>query len=129
MVDNRKSERRKACIQAFVADADDAFDVKCVIRDVSKTGCKLVSGQLHELPDRIQLIPEGFKTPLAARIVWRNGRVAGLQFEAPVSGDIGDACLDETRNVGSDEAFDLGVKAPSLGYKERLQRYRPPKRD
>lgn len=57
-------------MQAFASDITDTFDVKCIIRDLSPQGCMIVSSQLQELPDLIQLIPEGFDQPLNGSIVW-----------------------------------------------------------
>ena len=78
--DNRSEERTKACVQAFASDLKDSFDIKCIIRDVSKSGCMIVSSQLQELPDLIQLVPEGFSHPLNGMIVWRKDKMAGISF-------------------------------------------------
>ena len=80
MLDNRNARRKKALIHAFASDLKDVYDVKCVIRDVSKTGCRIVSGQLDDLPETIKLLPEGFSKPVFGRIVWRDEKIAGVHF-------------------------------------------------
>ena len=67
-------------IHAFASDIDNKYDVKCVIRDVSEGGCKIVSSCLDDLPDIIHVLPEGFATPILGKIVWRRKNIAGVQF-------------------------------------------------
>ena len=80
MLDNRKARRKKALIHAFASDLKDVYDVKCVIRDVSRTGCRIVSGHLDDLPDTIKLLPEGFSKPVFGKIVWKDDKMAGVRF-------------------------------------------------
>ncbi len=86
----RVERRRKVCIQAFASDLGDTIDTKCVIRDLSKTGCRIVSSQIRDLPELIQLIVEGIDRPIRGKIVWRRGKMAGVCFEH--------ACRDEVRS-------------------------------
>lgn len=116
-------------MQAFAADADDNFDIKCIIRDVSPGGCMIVSSHLHELPDRIQLVPEGFKQPLLAQIVWRKGKTAGVSF----IGSSLDPDLDEMHqhlnashaDEEDEDTLTLEAFAQPAGFSDRLSRYKP----
>ncbi len=77
----RRAEHRKAvAIHAFASDTNSKYDVKCVIRDVSPSGCKIVSNGMEDLPDIIYLLPEGFEKPILARIVWRQKNIGGVRF-------------------------------------------------
>ncbi len=78
--DKRFKARKKACIQAFAFDLDYKFEIKCIIRDISRSGCKIVTSQVRKLPEFILLVPEGFKQPLSGKIVWRKDKLAGVAF-------------------------------------------------
>ncbi|MFQ5626278.1 MAG: ATP-binding protein [Methyloligellaceae bacterium] len=78
--DNRLEPRKKALIHAFVSDRADITDLKCVIRDISKSGCRIATSYVEDLPRIIEIFPEGFDKPLTGKIIWRNSKVAGVQF-------------------------------------------------
>ncbi|MDA7948237.1 MAG: PilZ domain-containing protein [Hyphomicrobiaceae bacterium] len=126
-IDNRAERRRKTCVQAFVTDQHDTFDIKCMIRDVSAGGCMIVTSHLHELPDQIQLIPEGFKRPVMGKIVWRKGKTAGVTFIDPsVNPELDD--IDNQHdplNAGEveEDTFVLEAFVKPAGYSDRLSRY------
>ena len=124
----RVEKRQKVCVQAFASDLGDAIDIKCVIRDVSKTGCKIVSSQIRDMPELIQLTVEGIDQPMRGIIVWRRGKTAGMCFEH--------ACSDEVRtrietlynSLRKDEESGvqiLGSEDQWLSYSDRLKKYDP----
>lgn len=77
----RRSEQRKpALMHAFVSDFDDLVDLKCVIRDISKKGCRVASSYVEDLPPLVRITPEGFEKPLIGKIIWRNSKFAGVKF-------------------------------------------------
>lgn len=126
-VGNRLHERKRCCLQAFVTNIYDTYQIKCTIRDVSEQGCKIVSSQIHELPEDVLVIPEGFEKPLRAKVVWRSEKMAGLRFadfdqtETTRSGDL----RKQTENGPPDEDItDLTPAKQTLGYAARLQRIR-----
>jgi len=116
-------------VQAFASDQQDTFDIKCIIRDVSESGCMIVGSQVHELPDQIQLVPEGFKQPILGKIVWRKDKLAGVCFDnsTPDSDlDQMHQCLNDAAKVQEgDDALVLQACAAPAGYADRLSRYRP----
>lgn len=124
--DRRTTERKQTCIQAFATDLEDTIEVKCFVRDVTAVGCRIVSSNLYELPDQLQLIPEGFDKPINAKVVWRDKKTAGLNFM--------DECQLDDEHVKTlskhsavdmeDDVLDLMVEKKPLSYAERLQRMR-----
>ena len=76
----RQEPRKKALIHAFVSDRADITDLKCVIRDISKSGCRIASSYIEHLPRIIEIFPVGFDKPLTGKIIWRNSKVAGIEF-------------------------------------------------
>lgn len=79
-IENRAEYRKKSAIHAFASDIENKYNVKCVIRDVSQSGCKIVTNCIDDLPDIIHLLPEAFETPILGKIVWREKNVAGVKF-------------------------------------------------
>jgi hypothetical protein len=128
--ENRSEPRKKACLQAFVSDLKDSFDIKCVIRDVSIHGCMIVTSQLHELPELIQLTPEGFDQPLNGKVMWRKDKLAGVTFLAADNEEIFER-LNELRHEALQDADDddepvlLDNEVKPLGYADRLAKYNP----
>lgn len=89
----------------------------------------IVSSHLHELPDRIQLVPEGFKEPLLGQIVWRKGKTAGVSFIDPsLNPDLDEMHqrLDSPDAAEDDgDVLTLEAFAKPAGYSDRLSRYKP----
>ncbi|MEM8743076.1 MAG: PilZ domain-containing protein [Pseudomonadota bacterium] len=127
-IDNRNERRRKTCVQAFVTDQNDSFEIKCMIRDMSAGGCMIVSSHLHELPDQVQLVPEGFKQPVKGKIVWRKGKTAGVSFIDPDLNpdlkDLDDPLGDIDADALGDDAFVLEAFVKPATYADRLSRYK-----
>jgi len=114
------------CIHAFASDLSDTLVVKCVIRDVSSKGCRIVSSRATELPDVIQLSLEGLEAPIRGVIAWRRSNMAGVCFEH--------GCDDETRSrikalhasvieETANDVLKLGQTREPLSYSERMQKY------
>ena len=89
----------------------------------------IVSSQLHELPDLIQLIPEGFNHPLSGKVAWRKPKMAGIEFLPEDNGTILELLnqyyIDAFRNSDDDEPILLECVARPLGYSDRLAKYNP----
>ena len=81
--DYRLETRKNALIHAFVSDRADISNLKCVIRDISKSGCQIASSYIEDLPRIIEIVPEGFAKPLTGKIVWRSSKTAGVEFLSP----------------------------------------------
>lgn len=79
-LDRRQEPRKKVVLHAFVSDRAGDTDVKCIIRDISKNGCRIASTLIDSLPRVVQIVPEGFDKPITGKIIWRDSKVAGIQF-------------------------------------------------
>lgn len=127
--DKRSEPRRKVCVQAFAADVNDTFDLKCIIRDVSMGGCMIVTSSVNELPDLIQLIPEGFDKPLAGKIVWRGEKFAGVSFissnDDAVQSEVRDYFLDVVSNTDESKPLNVTGFVRPLSYSDRMARHDP----
>lgn len=130
--DNRSEKRKKVCVHAFAFDTKDSFNIKCVIRDVSESGCMIVSSQTHDLPEFIQLVPERFNRPLRGKIVWRDDKRAGISFLSPAQEDgpslLKEYYLNALRETDSGEPLLLEAYILPLSYADRLAKYVPPKK-
>lgn len=130
--DKRSEERRQVCVQAFASDSKDTFNIKCIIRDVSESGCMIVSSQVRDLPQFIQLVPEGFNLPLNGKIVWCDDKKAGITFLSPSKDDVLSLLKDHDNAPSSetdgDDPLLLEVTVQPLTYSERLANYAPPRK-
>lgn len=79
-LDRRQELRKKVILHAFISDRGGEVDVKCVIREISKNGCRIATTYIEHLPRVVQIIPEGFESPITGKIIWRTSKVAGIQF-------------------------------------------------
>lgn len=79
-LERRCETRKQSLIHAFVSDFNDLVDLKCVIRETSKNGCRIASSYVEDLPQLVRITPEGFEKPLVGKIVWRDAKFAGIQF-------------------------------------------------
>lgn len=52
----------------------------CFICDASRTGCRISSEALSELPDDLLIEIPGLAEPILSLIVWRKDNMAGLEF-------------------------------------------------
>ena len=80
--EKRSERRRKIFLRAKVsgtgAGATKAID--CIIRDVSRSGCKLESEDINDLANDLCLAINGFRETIRGHIVWRDGNYAGVRF-------------------------------------------------
>lgn len=68
-------------MRASVSARGQIDSMDCLVRDATSSGCQIVTSQLADLPDEIWLTLDGVQKPVDARIVWRKGKQAGVQFE------------------------------------------------
>lgn len=124
---NRSEERNQACIHAFASNLGDTLVVKCVIRDVSTKGCRIVTSRINELPEVIQLIPEGFEAPIRGVVVWKRNNMAGVCFEHGCDDDVRSRIEKLYASVhGGEEEDDvlvLGQTHEPLSYSERMKNF------
>ena len=124
--ENRNEHRKRVLIPAFVSDTKDSYNVACLIRDISKTGCQLVGEHVADLPDIVHVVPEGFEAPMVGHIVWRQEKAVGVSF-APDAPDDDCSVLDLAILPGETSAPDRSADDTTpahkpLGYASRLER-------
>ncbi|MDA7948190.1 MAG: ATP-binding protein [Hyphomicrobiaceae bacterium] len=106
--------------------------MKCIIREVSRTGCRIVTNALDDLPEIIHLLPEGFDKVIAGRIVWRDKHMAGVEFltnsqdEGLLIDPIGSKASGEHSSI-IDKAS-IRQKEPRRGFADRFKTFFAPKR-
>ena len=128
---DRAERRRKTAIHAFASDVDEKYEVKCIIREVSRTGCRIVTNALDDLPDIIHLLPEGFDKVIAGRIVWRDKHMAGVEFltnsqdEGLLIDPIGSRTGGEHSSIVDKAA--IRQKEPRRGFADRFKTFFAPK--
>ena len=79
-IDRRENKRVQVLIPATVYDMEKSNPIRCVVRDASKSGCKIVSSKSQDLPDHILLEVTNFKGVRKGRVVQRNSKTAGVVF-------------------------------------------------
>src|SRR5680860_1862037 len=67
-LERRCETRKQSLIHAFVSDFNDLVDLKCVIRETSKNGCRIASSYVEDLPQLVRITPEGVAKPLVGKI-------------------------------------------------------------
>lgn len=78
---DRKEDRVNVVKHARVAGAAGVPSVRCVIRDASPSGCRIISDELWKLPDDVVVHPQGLSRPITGRIVWRGDDCVGVRFD------------------------------------------------
>lgn len=98
--EQRQHERFKVLLSATVLLKDDSIGIRCCVRDASVGGCLVVSSRVLDFPDSVELVIDGFDQPLFAKVAWRTGRTAGLQFDWPAARQ-GGIVVDDLLELGS----------------------------
>ncbi len=79
-VDKRQDPRINTILRGVVSGLNDLCGVDCAIRDISTSGCKIVSSRVSFLPEQVLLTVEGLNRPVKSKLVWRETKTAGLKF-------------------------------------------------
>ena len=79
--DKRKEPRQKVALTAEATDLDQSFSTKCLIRDISKNGCRIYCDDLKIIPNDFLLKPSGFEKYVKGTIVWRKEKWAGVRVD------------------------------------------------
>ncbi|MGI9382677.1 MAG: PilZ domain-containing protein [Methyloligellaceae bacterium] len=99
-MERRSANRRKVLLRAKATGVGDTQPIDCVIQDASFSGCCLVSEDVDKLPQEISLAISGFDETFIARVVWREGDMAGVEFVR----DAADAHVRGTAQTGAEPA-------------------------
>lgn len=82
-VTKRHSVRARRLLQALCIFNNGSSSLDVAVRDISESGARLVADGLHFLPQIFELQireSDGRYSARRARLVWTNGRTAGLEF-------------------------------------------------
>jgi len=86
-----RTPRQRSFIGVTIVHGPDMMTLDCVVRDASDTGAKLSVPPLTVLPERFWLLDRRQAVAYDARLVWRRGDFAGVEF-------VGERALDEARD-------------------------------
>lgn len=77
----RRGEDRKPSYRFARVILADRSEVKCIIKDVSSGGVKIVLEGAHPLPSRVNLKVDQTGQTFRAAVVWQKELEAGLAFD------------------------------------------------
>ncbi|MBO6755317.1 MAG: PilZ domain-containing protein [Roseibium sp.] len=78
--EKRRERRRQVSIPTVAVDAATMREWACTIVDASKSGCRLKTEYVKDLPTDITLQISGIDMPVRAEIVWRSADHAGVRM-------------------------------------------------
>ncbi|MFQ5626146.1 MAG: PilZ domain-containing protein [Methyloligellaceae bacterium] len=78
--ERRVDRRHRVFLQADVCTLDGLRIGNCSIRDTSRTGCKIMSSDLDQIPDELVLSIRGLDETFVGRVMWRDADMAGIEF-------------------------------------------------
>ncbi len=76
----RARDRRQVQIPVRIYDLSGKMVVECTMQDGSKNGCKLVTDELQNFPDKIIVEFVKFKGSREGKIMWRDPNSVGVWF-------------------------------------------------
>jgi PilZ domain-containing protein len=79
---HRKARRKRTLLSGKLAYGAGAFSIDCVISDLSETGARVQVQPGATIPEQIYLIHLRARTAYQAKVAWRRGDFAGLEFLA-----------------------------------------------
>jgi hypothetical protein len=82
LAERRPIPRRRVLLGGVATYEEGAYTLKCQIRDLNEKGARIVVSSRQSLPDELYLVITRDHMVHKARLVWRKGDEAGLQFVA-----------------------------------------------
>jgi hypothetical protein len=76
--ERRDTPRRHTYASAFLFTGDGAALGKCIVKDISESGAKLVYTTRDELPSQLLLTMGMDRKP--CRVMWRSDKEIGVEF-------------------------------------------------
>ena len=107
-MERRSESRRKVLLRAKASGVGETQAIDCVIQDASFSGCCLISDDVDKLPQEISLAISGFEETFIARVVWRKGDMAGVEF-------VRDETAAHVRGTAQPSAEPAQTPAPETG--------------
>jgi riboflavin biosynthesis pyrimidine reductase len=72
--------RRRVLLGGVTTYEDGAYTLNCQIRDLNEKGARIVVSSRQSLPEELYLVVTRDHMAHKARLVWRKGDEAGLEF-------------------------------------------------
>ncbi|MBM3606847.1 MAG: hypothetical protein FJX29_00115 [Alphaproteobacteria bacterium] len=124
MTEVRKSNRKRAVLSGKIIFNDRKSTIDCLIRNVSDDGAKIEVSEAVVFPARFELQVPQHGRAYQARMAWRQGNEAGLEFANEVVGGrevrLGDAMTARLRELESENAV---LRKRVIDLKNQLDRY------
>ncbi len=80
MLEARRSERVRSLLRAQIIFNNRMSTVDCIIKNLSKTGAKLVLNDALSVPSEFELYVPQKSHSYRARLVWRDREAMGVEF-------------------------------------------------
>ena len=106
MPERRSSTRQKSFLQGRIYYNNRRASVDCLVRDISDTGAKLVFSGAVTIPDVVEIYLSNKEEVRRARVQWRRGDEAGIDF-------IFDGAADTGTSAGSTDLLGRVFKLES----------------
>lgn len=78
--ENRASPRSRVLKSGTILVGSRPSVISCMVRNLSKTGAKLICGDQISVPNSFRLSVGGEAEPRMARVRWRKGNEIGVEF-------------------------------------------------
>jgi hypothetical protein len=80
LAERRPSPRRRVLLGGVATYENGAYTLNCQIRDLNEKGARIMVSSKQSLPEELYLVIMRDHMAHKARLVWRKGDEAGLQF-------------------------------------------------
>ena len=77
---NRRAPRQRVLKTAKIYRMNGVHAMDCTVRDLSETGARVVCKDQLALPNELKFVMASDGFMHIARVVWRRGELAGVQF-------------------------------------------------
>lgn len=84
--ERRKAERRGCLAPALAVQLAPSRRFRCIVKDISETGCRLVGVDLDTVHSPFLLSAEGWQGPRECDVRWRERKTIGVRFSVPHTG-------------------------------------------
>lgn len=80
LAERRPQSRRRVLLGGIATYEDGAYTLNCQIRDLNEKGARITVSGRQSLPEELYLVINRDHTAHKAKLIWRKGDEAGLQF-------------------------------------------------
>src|SRR5579862_2072011 len=82
LAERRPVPRRRVLLGGMATYENGAYTLKCQIRDLNEKGARILVSSRQSLPEELYVIIVRDHMAHRAKVIWRKGEEAGLQFIA-----------------------------------------------